>query len=110
MTKMQNKYHSCNPKCYLFFILLKALFGFILLSFRKPSMVLEALNPISDVPELTGWNGNVTVALLLATLVEEITYRASCMIPGSQWVNGCLPAVVGAWGCAADTSMCQNAT
>ena len=68
------------------------------MSFLKPSLALAAPNPVPDVDGLPGWTGNLTLALLLAVMVEESTYRASCMIRGSQWVNSIIGAPVVAPG------------
>ena len=78
------------------------------MSFLKPSMALAVPNSLPDLP---GWTGNITIALLLATMIEESTYCISCMIPGSQWANariGALIAAVGAWGCYAGASVCHS--
>ena len=80
-----------------------ALLGFLFMSIL-PSHALAAPNPIPDVEGLPGWTGNVTVAMLLAGFVEESTYGACCMIPGSQWFNskiGAPVAAISAYGCAA---------
>ena len=74
------------------------------MSFLKTSLALAAPNLIPDVNDLPGWTVNVLVALLLAGMVEESTYRAFCLIPVSQWINakiGASVAVVGAYDCAA---------
>ena len=60
-----------------------ALLGFIFMSVLNPLPSLAVPNSIPDVPGLDGWQGNVTVAIILAGLVEETTYHTSCMIPGS---------------------------
>ena len=48
------------------------LLGFILMSFLKPSLALAVPNPEPDVNDLPGWTGNVTVALLLARMIQEV--------------------------------------
>ena len=80
-----------------------ALLGFLFMSIL-PSSALAAPNPIPNVDGLPGWTGNVTVALMVAGFVEETTYGACCMIPGSQWFNsriGAPLAAISAYGCAA---------
>ena len=57
------------------------------MSVLSPSLALEVPNPRPDVPELPGWKGNITVAVILAGIVEETTYHTSCMVPGSPWFN-----------------------
>ena len=81
------------------------------MSFLKTSLALAAPNLIPDVNDLPGWTVNVLVALLLAGMVEESTYRASCLMPGSQWVNSRIRgpvAVLGAWGCSSGASLCDS--
>ena len=88
-----------------------ALLGFICMSVLSPSPSLAAPNPLPDVPDLPGWTGNVTVAALLAGVVEETTYHTSCMVYGSQWFNsriGAPLAAVGAYGCAAGSAACHS--
>ena len=88
-----------------------ALLGFLFMSIL-PSSTLAAPNPIPDVEGLLpGWTGNVTVAVMLAGCVEESTYGACCMIPGSQWFNskiGAPVAAVSAYGCAAGAAFCHS--
>lgn len=87
-----------------------ALFGFIVMSLL-PSAALAAPNPIPDVDGLPGWTGNLTVAMMLSAAIEETTYHASCMIPGSQWFNArfAVPlAALGAYGCAGGAAMCHS--
>lgn len=90
----------------------KALFGFILLSFLKPSMALalQMPNPVPEVEGLPGWTGNLTVALFLAGMVEESTYHTSCIVPGSLAVNiiGVPIALLGTWGFAVSASICHS--
>jgi hypothetical protein len=81
-----------------------ALFGSIPMLFLKPSMALAVPNL---APEVADWNGKVTIALLLAGMIEE----SSCMMPDSQWVNskiGAPLAVVGTWECAAGASVYRS--
>ena len=88
-----------------------ALLGFLFMSVLRPSLALAVPNPIPDVPELPGWKGNITVAVILAGIVEETTYHTCCMVPGSQWFNskpGASLAAVGAYGCAAGSSICYS--
>ena len=69
---------------------------------------LAAHNPIPDVDGLPGWAGNVTVALMLASFVEETTYHTFCMVPGSQWFNSSIAApaaAVSAYACAGVDSL-----
>ena len=84
-----------------------AIFGFLILSILKPSFALAAPNSVPDIGDLPGWQGNITVAILLAGFIEESTYHTSCMIPGSQWLNSKIEApiaIVGTYGCAAGTA------
>lgn len=72
---------------------------------------LAAPNPIPNVDGLPGWTGNVTVAMMLAGFVEETTYGACCMIPGSQWFNsriGAPLAAISAYGFAAGAAACHS--
>lgn len=88
-----------------------ALLGFLFMSVLSPSLSLAVPSPIPDVPELPGWKGNITVAVIIAGVVEETTYHTSCMVPGSQWFNsriGAPLAAVGAYGCAAGASVCHS--
>jgi len=88
-----------------------ALLGFLFMSVLSPSLSLAVPNPIPDVPELPGWKGNITVAVILAGIVEETTYHTSCMVPGSQWFNsklGAPLAAIGAYGCAAGAAFCHS--
>jgi hypothetical protein len=64
------------------------LLGFLFMSVI-PASTLAAPNPVDGLP---GWTGNVTVALMLASFVEETTYYTSCMVPGSQWFNSRIAA------------------
>ena len=80
----------------------KALLGFLFMSVM-PLPALAALSPIPDVDGLPGWTGNLTVAMVLASFVEETTYHTCCMVPGSQWFNsriGAPLAAIGAYTCA----------
>ena len=61
-----------------------ALLGFIVMSVLSPSAALAVPNPIPDVDGLPGWTGNLTVAMMLSGVVEETTYHASSMVPGSK--------------------------
>jgi hypothetical protein len=64
------------------------LLGFLFMSVI-PASTLAAPNPVDGLP---GWTSNVTVALMLASFVEETTYYTSCMVPGSQWFNSRIAA------------------
>ena len=88
-----------------------ALLGFLVMSGLSPSMALAGPNPIPEVPELEGWQGNVTFATIMSGVVEEATYHTSCMVPGSQWFNskiGAPVAALGCYGCAAGSMVCQS--
>jgi hypothetical protein len=89
-----------------------ALLGFLFMSIvPSPALALQTPNPIPDVPSLPGWTGNMTLAVMLAGFVEESTYGACCMIPGSQWFNsriGAPVAVVSAYACAAGSAFCHS--
>tara|TARA_B110001452_G_C15039147_1_gene362954 strand:- start:54 stop:626 length:573 start_codon:yes stop_codon:yes gene_type:complete len=88
-----------------------AVLGFLFMSLFSPSSAFAAPNPIPDVPDLPGWTGNLTLAAVLATVVEETTYHTASMVPGSQWFNskiGAPIAAVGAYGCAAGSMACHS--
>ena len=87
-----------------------ALLGFLFMSIL-PSCALAAPNPIPEVKDLPGWTGNLTVAIFLAGFIEESTYGACCMIPGSQWFNsriGAPIATLSVYGCAAGAAFCHS--
>lgn len=76
-----------DPQKYYYYLCSQGLIAIII-----PGKALAAPNPIPDVDGLPGWTGNVTVALMLASFVEETTYYTSCMVPGSQWFNSRIAA------------------
>ena len=87
-----------------------ALLGFLFMSVM-PSSALAAPNPIPEVKDLPSWTGNVTVAMILASLVEEATYHTCCMVPGSQWFNSRIGApltAISAYACAGGSSVCYS--
>jgi hypothetical protein len=63
-----------------------------------PSPALAVPNPILDVDGLPGWTGNLTVAMVLASFVEETTYHTCCMVPGSRLFNSRIGAPLAAIG------------
>lgn len=88
-----------------------ALLGFLIKRILNPTLALAAPNPIYESGNLNVWIDNVCVAILVAAMFEETTYRASSMIPGSGWFNsrtGAPLAVVGAYGRTAGAYACHR--
>ena len=88
-----------------------ALLGILFMSFLGPSAALAAPNPIPEVKDLPGWTGNITLASVIAGVVEETTYHTSCMVPGSQWFNSRIAAplaAIAAYGCSAGSIACHS--
>jgi hypothetical protein len=93
-----------------------ALFGLILISILKPTIALAAVTdglplPKDSLNDLLGWKGNLSMAVLIATCVEETTYRTSSMIPGSSWFNSRIAApvaAVGTYACVGGAIACHS--
>ena len=75
-------------------------------------MALADHSPLDEVPDLPSWAGNITFALLLEGFIEESIYHASCMMPGSQWVNSKIGdpicSIRGAYRYVAGAQACLN--
>lgn len=96
-------YQKIQPKLKPLINPRSALFGFILISILKPTVALAAVTdeipfPNDSLNDLPGWKGNISTAIVFALLVEESTFHASSIIPGSKWFNSRIAAPVAALG------------